>query len=57
MGLVRSPSPCVSARGAIVAGMFANLLQLITGRPPPPEVERNAFVEEVRVTGPVRGSR
>ena len=29
--------------------MFANLLQLITGRPPPPEVERNAFVEEVRV--------
>ena len=30
--------------------MFANLLQLITGRPPPPEVERNAFVEEVHVT-------
>jgi hypothetical protein len=34
--------------------MFANLLQLITGRPPPPEVERTAFVEEVRVTGPTR---
>jgi hypothetical protein len=31
--------------------MFANLLQLITGRPPPPEVERNAFVEAVRVEG------
>lgn len=30
--------------------MFANLLQLITGRPPPPEVEHHAFVEEVRVT-------
>ncbi len=29
--------------------MFANLIQLITGRPPPPDVERNAFVEEVRV--------
>ena len=29
--------------------MFANLLQLITGRPPSPDVERNAFVEEVRV--------
>lgn len=29
--------------------MFANLLQLITGRPPHPEVHRNAFVEEVQV--------
>ena len=31
--------------------MFANLLQLISGRPPPPEVERSAFVESVRVAG------
>jgi hypothetical protein len=31
--------------------MFANLLQLIAGRPPPPEVERSAFVESVRVGG------
>jgi hypothetical protein len=29
--------------------MFANLLQLITGRLPPREIERNAFVEEVRI--------
>ena len=29
--------------------MFANLLQLITGRPPPPEIAHNAFVQEVRV--------
>jgi hypothetical protein len=29
--------------------MFANLIQLITGRPPPPEVERTAFVKEVRI--------
>lgn len=29
--------------------MFANLVQLITGRPPPPELQRQAFVEEVRV--------
>lgn len=29
--------------------MFANLFQLITGRPAVPEIERNAFVEEVRV--------
>jgi hypothetical protein len=29
--------------------MFANLIQLITGRPPPPEVDRSAFVQEVRV--------
>lgn len=29
--------------------MFANLLQLISGRPPPPEVERSAFVEAVHV--------
>lgn len=28
--------------------MFANLVQLLTGRPPP-ELERNAFIEEVRV--------
>lgn len=29
--------------------MFANLFQLITGRAPHPEVQRNAFVEEVSV--------
>ena len=29
--------------------MFANLVQLITGRPAP-EMDRHAFVEEVRVT-------
>jgi len=29
--------------------MFPNLVALITGRPPPPEVEHQAFVEEVRV--------
>lgn len=29
--------------------MFANLVRLITGAPPPPEVQRHAFVEEVRV--------
>ena len=29
--------------------MFANLVQLITGRPPPREVERSAFVADVRV--------
>lgn len=29
--------------------MFANLLQLIAGRPPPPEVARDAFVESVQV--------
>lgn len=29
--------------------MFANLVQLITGRPVP-EVDRSAFVEEVRVS-------
>ena len=28
--------------------MFANLLQLITGRPPP-EAETHAFIQEVRV--------
>ena len=34
--------------------MFANLLQLITGRPPSREVERSAFVEEIHVTHGVR---
>jgi hypothetical protein len=34
--------------------MFANLIQLISGRPPPPEVERSAFVESVNVE---RGDR
>lgn len=29
--------------------MFANLLQLISGRPPPPELEHSAFVEHVHV--------
>jgi hypothetical protein len=29
--------------------MFANLFQLITGRPAAPEIERHAFIEEVRV--------
>ena len=29
--------------------MFANLLQLITGRPPP-EMAGNPFIEEVRIT-------
>lgn len=29
--------------------VFANLLQLITGRPPPPELEHSAFVKSVRV--------
>lgn len=37
--------------------MFANLLQLITGRPPSPEVERNAFVEDVRIHHPEPRSR
>jgi hypothetical protein len=31
-----------------VGAVFANLLQLITGRPTP-DLERNAFIEEVRV--------
>jgi hypothetical protein len=31
--------------------MFANLFQLITGRPPSPDIYRHAFVEEVRVQG------
>jgi hypothetical protein len=34
--------------------MFANLLQLIGGRPPPPEVAHRAFVESVHVE---RGER
>ena len=29
--------------------MFANLFQLITGRPPTPDIDRRAFVQEVRV--------
>ena len=29
--------------------MFANLFQLITGRHPAPEIDRDAFVQEVRV--------
>jgi hypothetical protein len=29
--------------------MFPNLIQLITGRPAAPEIERDAFVEEVQV--------
>jgi len=29
--------------------MFANLVQLITGRPPSPDVARHAFVETVRI--------
>jgi hypothetical protein len=29
--------------------MFANLLQLITGRLPSPEIHRHAFVQEVRI--------
>jgi hypothetical protein len=33
----------------VAASMFANLFQLITGRGPTPEIERHAFVEEVRV--------
>ncbi len=38
--------------------MFANLVQLITGRPPSPELGRHAFVEEVRRTDqPVREPR
>jgi hypothetical protein len=37
--------------------MFANLLQLIIGRPPPPEVEQSAFIEEVRVLDPGRPRR
>jgi hypothetical protein len=33
--------------------MFANLLRLITGRPTP-ELDRHAFIEEVRVHEPAR---
>ena len=29
--------------------MFANLFQLITGRHPAPEIDRGAFVQEVRI--------
>lgn len=36
--------------------MFANLLQLISGRPDP-EVERTAFVESVRIGRPQRERR
>lgn len=31
--------------------MFANLVQLVTGRTPAPEIGRQAFIEEVRVPG------
>ena len=34
--------------------MFANLVQLITGRPAPAEVIHHAFVEEVHVHHPPR---
>lgn len=37
--------------------MFANLVQLITGRPPPPDLERNLFIEHVRVIGEEPRSR
>jgi hypothetical protein len=38
--------------------MFANLLQLISRRPPTPEIGHHAFVEEVRVADqPVRNPR
>ena len=37
--------------------MFANLFQLITGRPAAPGIERDAFVEEVRVHHPERRNR
>jgi hypothetical protein len=30
--------------------VFANLVQLITGRTPPPGIDRHAFVEEVHVS-------
>lgn len=30
--------------------MFANLVQLITGRPPPPGLDRHGFVEQVSVS-------
>jgi hypothetical protein len=33
--------------------MFANLFQLITGRPAHPEIDRPAFVQEVRVPRPM----
>jgi hypothetical protein len=33
--------------------VFANLFQLITGRPPTPEVERNAFIQNVHVHHPL----
>lgn len=37
--------------------MFANLLQLITGRLPPDGLTRNLFIEEVRVHDSERRSR
>jgi hypothetical protein len=38
--------------------MFANLVQLISGRPPVPEAAREAFVQEVVVRrAPVRSRR
>lgn len=33
--------------------MFANLFQLITGRPAHPEIDRPAFVQDVRVPRPM----
>jgi hypothetical protein len=42
---------CISRRPANIRGthMFANLFQLITGRPASPDIHRYAFVQEVRV--------
>jgi hypothetical protein len=41
--------------GAVLPTVFANLVQLITGRPATPEIGRHAFVEDVRVSDqPVR---
>lgn len=37
--------------------MFANLYQLIMGRPPPPEVARSAFVQSVQVENHAREHR
>jgi hypothetical protein len=37
--------------------MFANLVQLITGSHPTPEIDRHAFVQEVRVRPVERRNR